>query len=653
MCLTQGRFLDEQQKPRVFLSYARVDRPRVTKIAEALSAAGLSVWWDTAIEGGSAFAKDIARELDAADVVVVVWSVTSVESAWVLDEAGAGRDRKRLVPVQIDATLPPLGFRQLQSIDLSAWKGRAGDAKFAALVSAIQKLAGSAAVVPVVKAAPASSGPNRRVLIGGATGIATLAAGGFGAWKFMGSKARDDGTASVVVLPFANLSGDPAQAFFSDGIAEELRNALSQLPGLKVIGRVSSERFRDADDLSVAAEKLGVDHVLTGSVRRSPNTIRIGAQLVDGRTGVESWSHSYDQPVGDLLAVQSKIANSVVAALSAKLSKAVGTIVVGGTDIPAAQELFLKAGELFKRAPSEANTRQQLAFIDAALALDPNYAEAWARKANLTRNLNNYTESAAARADLRAASMAASQRAVGLAPRSGFVRMSLANQYRSSLDMRRALAEGQHAVALAPGDGRVLRDYATIIVAIDPDRSVALARDAVATDPLNPFYGLAYSATLLYARQYRKAVEAAQNVRTATGDLSGVDTLVWALLQLGETDKARDNLRFVTPDRTRFALSAIVEARAGNRVASDTSLAAFRKSDFATNYWRAAAHAQRGETTAALDAIEEAFRNREPGITGIAFNSMFDPLRREPRFKAVQDAVIPPNLLVPPKRSPA
>ena len=136
--LSQGRFLNEQQKPRVFLSYARADRPRVTKIAEALSAAGLSVWWDTAIEGGSAFAKDIARELDAADVVIVVWSATSVESAWVLDEAGAGRDRKRLVPVQIDATLPPLGFRQLQSVDLSAWKGRAGDVWFAALVSAIQ-----------------------------------------------------------------------------------------------------------------------------------------------------------------------------------------------------------------------------------------------------------------------------------------------------------------------------------------------------------------------------------------------------------------------------------------------------------------------------------------------------------------------------------
>ena len=641
--------------PDIFLSYSRQDLAIAGKMAAALSAAGHNVWWDQALKSGEFYDQVTETALREARLVVVLWSKASVASNWVRSEATVALQRGALAPVMIEACQRPVMFELNQSADLTGWKGNAKDPRLAAFLADVARQLGAPAraAAPSAKIAPASTGPSRRALVGGAGGVAALAAGGFGAWKFMGSKARDDGTASVVVLPFANLSGDPAQAFFSDGIAEELRNALSQLPGLKVIGRVSSERFRDADDLSVAAEKLGVDHVLTGSVRRSPNTIRIGAQLVDGRTGVESWSHSYDQPVGDLLAVQSKIANSVVAALSAKLSKAVGTIVVGGTDIPAAQELFLKAGELFKRAPSEANTRQQLAFIDAALALDPNYAEAWARKANLTRNLNNYTESAAARADLRAASMAASQRAVGLAPRSGFVRMSLANQYRSSLDMRRALAEGQHAVALAPGDGRVLRDYATIIVAIDPDRSVALARDAVATDPLNPFYGLAYSATLLYARQYRKAVEAAQNVRTATGDLSGVDTLVWALLQLGETDKARDNLRFVTPDRTRFALSAIVEARAGNRVASDTSLAAFRKSDFATNYWRAAAHAQRGETTAALDAIEEAFRNREPGITGIAFNSMFDPLRREPRFKAVQDAVIPPNLLVPPKRSPA
>ena len=109
-----------ETKPRVFLSYARTDRPRVAKLAEALAAAGLSVWWDTAIETGSRFSTEIERELNAADVVVVAWSAASVTSAWVLDEAGAGRDRGRLVPVQLDDTAPPLGFRQYQATDLSA-----------------------------------------------------------------------------------------------------------------------------------------------------------------------------------------------------------------------------------------------------------------------------------------------------------------------------------------------------------------------------------------------------------------------------------------------------------------------------------------------------------------------------------------------------
>lgn len=139
--------MSDPKPPRVFLSYSRPDRAWVARLVEALDAAGISVWWDSAIEGGASFSAEIERELDAADVVIVAWSASAVKSTWVRDEAGAGRDRGRLVPVQIDATMPPLGFRQFQAIDLSAWKGRADDPNFASLVSAIQRLAGAEVAV--------------------------------------------------------------------------------------------------------------------------------------------------------------------------------------------------------------------------------------------------------------------------------------------------------------------------------------------------------------------------------------------------------------------------------------------------------------------------------------------------------------------------
>ncbi len=105
---------------RLFLSYARADQPAAERLALALEKAGFAVWWDGALEGGHHFAAEIERELNAADAVIVLWSEASVKSGWVLDEAMHGRDRGCLIPVRFDETVPPLGFRQIQAIDLDA-----------------------------------------------------------------------------------------------------------------------------------------------------------------------------------------------------------------------------------------------------------------------------------------------------------------------------------------------------------------------------------------------------------------------------------------------------------------------------------------------------------------------------------------------------
>jgi TolB-like protein len=644
--------MSDPKPPRVFLSYSRPDRAWVARLVEALDAAGISVWWDSAIEGGASFSAEIERELDAADVVIVAWSASAVKSTWVRDEAGAGRDRGRLVPVQIDATMPPLGFRQFQAIDLSAWKGRADDPNFASLVSAIQRLAGAEVAVPVPKAAPATTGPNRRLLIGGAAGAAALAAGCFGAWKSMGGGKVDDGTASVVVLPFANLSGDPEQAFFSDGIAEELRNALSQIRGLKVIGRVSSEAFRDTSDLPAAAAKLGVDHVLTGSVRRSPTTIRISAQLVDGRSGVESWSASYDQPVGDALAIQSKIATNVLAALSGKLAKAAGTIVVGGTANPQAQELLLKAGKIFYNTYSVSGYSEAQRLLEAVITIDPACAVAWAGVSYTKTNLADFSASATEREDLKRAALAASQRGVSLAPNSGFARQALAFQYMQSLNMRRALAEGERAIVMSPAEPAVVFGFTRLLLLFDPDRALETVRNVASIDPFNPYYFSTLANCLIAARRYREAADAAQQASILSkNNIVGGGLQVVALLALGRIQAARALLPTVVPEHARFAFTAIVEARAGNRAASDFALMQLRSKSYdSINSFLAIVHAQRGEPVAALAALETAIEFKEVGVVRIAFDPSLDPIRNEPRFKAVQDAVIPPDLFVRPKR---
>lgn len=648
--MRQGR-----RMPDIFLSYSRKDLAVAGQLAAALQAAGHDVWWDQALKSGEVYDRVTEAALREARVVVVLWSKASVASDWVRSEATVALQRNALMPVMIEDCQRPVMFELRQSADLIGWKGNAKDPRLVAFVGDVARQLGAPQPVPkpaaIVPGTP--GGPSRRLLIGGAAGVAALAAGGLGAWQLMGNS-EDKGSASIAVLPFANLSGDPAQAYFSDGIAEELRNALAQISGLKVIGRVSSEQFRDATDLAAVAEKLGVVHILTGSVRRSPATIRIGAELVDGKTGAQSWSQSYDQPAGDVLAVQSRIASSVVTALSARLGAMAGIVAVGGTSNPKAQELFLQAKALGAARPSEATLRQQIALLDQAIALDPRYAEAFAAKSRLLVGLaTSYTYGQADITAIFAQALATARQAVALAPGFGFAHAALAEGFRSILDIRNAHAEVQRAFALAPGDGRVVSAFARMLTPVDPDRAVGIAERALALDPLDQRVTAARAGALFAARRYQDAATLARRMMQESDKRRGATLLINTLLAMGQPDTARQLVTFMPKGWQQLVLLALVEARAGNRAAADAALAAFRRLDDGTfHYQFATLHAQRGEIPAALDAIENALKTKDPGLNDIAVNPFLDPLRKEPRFKAVQDKIIPPDLFVPARLAP-
>src|SRR5438045_2032567 len=268
----------------VFISYKAEDRRRVKPLVEALQADGLSVWWDEQIGAGDAWRDTIEQQLDGARCVVVICSKRSVgaDGKFVREEASRAQRRGLYVPVLIDPVDPPLGFGESQATSLRSWHGDPSDAHYQAVLSAVRRHVGgesSRAAGPVAR----SHVDRRAVLAGGA--VAAIAVAGVAGWALFKSSPASAGE-SIAVLPFENLSGDPNQAYFSDGLAEELRSALSRVAQLKVAARTSSEAVRN-DDAKTAAQKLGVANIVTGSVRRSPAIIRVSAQLVDGRSGLE------------------------------------------------------------------------------------------------------------------------------------------------------------------------------------------------------------------------------------------------------------------------------------------------------------------------------------------------------------------------------
>lgn len=228
----------------VFVSYARADQPSALPIIELIEAAGFTTWWDGLLEGGERFSRTTEEALDRAKAVVVLWSKTSVSSHWVHDEATRGRDRRVLVPLSLDGTEPPLGFRQFQVIDLSRSKPDADDPGIQRVLRAVAALHDKMIDLP---AATQVRVPrfNRRVAIG--SGMILAAAGGVAVWKG-GLQGGNAAANSVAVLPFDNLSGDPQQRYFSDGLSSEIRSYLSRNALLEVVGQTSSNQFGVSDE---------------------------------------------------------------------------------------------------------------------------------------------------------------------------------------------------------------------------------------------------------------------------------------------------------------------------------------------------------------------------------------------------------------------
>ena len=620
----------------VFVSYKAEDRRRVKPLVEALEADGYAVWWDEQIGGGTAWRQTIEAELNAAKCVLVAWSKRSAgpDGTFVQDEATRAQQRRVYVPVLIDKVHLPLGFGEMQALPLTGWRGDRSDPRYQAILSAVQRIAGSregqgAAALPRVS--------RRQMVVGGAA--AGVAAAGIGGWALLRPDSAE-AASSIAVLPFANLSGDPAQAYFSDGIAEELRNALARLAGLKVVGRTSSEAVREEDAQS-AAKKLGVGNILTGSVRQSPSVVRVSAQLIDGRDGIERWSERYDRAPGDSIRIQTDIAESVARALSIALGAGAGaTLAIGGTQNVAAYKLVLQAQEAF-RLGNRADARRALDFLDEALRLDPNYADALARKAiQLIRFGNAYSSGSAELARYHAAAVPFAQKALRLAPKHPRAQMAMAWVHQSRFELGRARDYYRRALELAPGEAGLVRAYSNFAARLgDQETSLRLAEKALELDPLDPDSYVNRAGALWDARRYQEAVRYAEETkRRSPALLDDPSLLSVCYIMVGKYREAQEQLSLLHPDKwDRLTGEALILARTGDRAGVEARLRRMEQLfGDAASFQYAEIHAQLGDRGRALAALEDAWRIRDAGLINIRIDPFLDPIRDDPRFKAIE-----------------
>jgi adenylate cyclase len=331
----------------IFLSYSRTDKARVAPVVAALEAQGWSVWWDPEITPGDEFDALISAELERARAVVVVWSTSSVDSRWVKGEARDAADRGVLVPVRFDNARLPIDVRSIHTTDLDAWGENRESAPFKALCAALEAKLKLSAEKKTAAQSAAAAAPR----IG------------------------------ICVLPFANMSGDQEQEYFSDGITEDIITDLSKVSALAVISRNSAFMYKGKHvDVPKVARELKVGHVLEGSVRKAGGRVRISAQLVDGSSNDHVWAERYDRDLNDIFALQAEISEAIVKALKLKLlPEEKKAIEQRGTDNVEAYNLYLMARQSYITG-YDADPRRGEAIIRLsrrATEIDPKYSRAW------------------------------------------------------------------------------------------------------------------------------------------------------------------------------------------------------------------------------------------------------------------------------------
>jgi serine/threonine-protein kinase len=454
---------------------------------------------------------------------------------------------------------------------------------------------------------------------------------------------------SVAVLAFANMTGDPAELYFSDGLSEELINALARIDRVHVAARTSAFSFRDSHvTVGEIGRRLNVGAVLEGSVRREGGKLRIAAGLIDTATGFMLWRHAYDTDQAGTLKLQTEIASAVTEALRVTLgSTETGKLSLGGTQNPAAFDAFLH-GVSDERAADEASMTEARKNFEQAVLVDPGYALGHAA---LSRTLN-WIASSGTMSDVALVSamkdraLAEADRAIALAP-------DLADGYAARarvLEDRLAFGEAYDAVRraaeLGPGTASVQQFYGQLASRMGHvAEGEAAERAGLALDPLSARSYLALAVVYLIDRRDDEALDALHHMEVIAGRVPPIAAQLHVVIALRRHQwTTAVALAEKTQGWPQAEYLAIAYHALGRQAEADAAFARLQGLQGEnSNFQYGEVYAQWGQPDRALAALEKAYRARDAGLVDLRSSPFLDPIRSTPHYtELLQRLHIPP-----------
>jgi TolB-like protein/Flp pilus assembly protein TadD/class 3 adenylate cyclase len=481
---------------------------------------------------------------------------------------------------------------------------------------------------------------------------------GVGFWMLRRSQGEFESQAALIpskslaVLPFENLSRDPDNAYFADGIQDEILTRLSKIADLKVISHTSTQHYKSAPaNLPEIAKQLGVAHILEGSVQKSGDSVRVNVQLIKAANDSHLWADTFDRKLTDIFSVESEVAKAIADTLKAKLTGAEEHLIAARpTSDLTTYELYLKGRVLWGKRGGD-NIRQAIGFYEQAIVRDPNYAPAYAGLAEAYVILPIYTDASAREAYAKA--KAAALKALQLDDKLAEAHNALAMVLFLYLDIAGSIPEFQRAIALNPNYATAHHWYG-----FNPlstlgrfDEAIAESKRAVELDPLSPVINSDLGSNLMVARRYDEAI--AQLRKTLEID----PTFSLAHGALGEALQFKGDLPGAIAEYTKAqelgadprirVLLAAAKAQSGDKDAAVRMLAELEEASRNREIpgaQRAVLYTSLGNRTEAIRCLEQSVADHDSqDVAWIKVYPAWDPLRGDPRFEALVQKVVGPG----------
>ena len=458
---------------------------------------------------------------------------------------------------------------------------------------------------------------------------------------------------SIAVLPFENLSRDPDNAYFTEGVQEEILTRLAKIADLKVIARTSTQRYKSApEDMSQIGRQLGVAHVLEGSVQRVAEKVRVSVQLINASDEAHLWAETYDRKLTDIFAVESEIAKNIADTLRVKLSDPEQhAIAARPTENTEAYQLYLK-GRYFWNKRTGADLKRSIDYFHQAIEKDPNYALAYAGLADAYGLLSGY--GAASPKDSLPQAKAAAKKALELDDTLAEAHASLGQTlFAYDFNFAEANREFRRAIELNPNYATAHQWYGQSGLAPlgQFDNAIAEMKRALELDPLSVIINADLGSVLSSAQRYdaaieqlRKTVEMDPRFYYAHWNL-GVTLEVKGLVEqaIAEYKKAIA----LDDDPLSPGLLAHVYAKVGQKdkaLEIQERLREVSKQRYVTPYIFAMIHLGLGQKDQAIDFLEKTYDDRDGyNLAFIKVDPFFDPLRGNPRFEALVAKIFAPK----------